>query len=57
MTINGSRTGQAFEVFMQQFLVPKLWDGGVVVRDNLPAHKLGVIERLMQTAGATVLNL
>ena len=43
--------------FMQQFLVPKSWEGAVVVRDNLPAHKLGVIERLMQTAGATVLNL
>ena len=49
--------GQAFEVFIQHFLVPKLWDGAVVVMDNLPAHKLAVIEPLMQAAGATVLNL
>ena len=41
---------------MQQFLVPKLGDGAVVVMDNLRAHKLAVIEPLMQAAGATVLN-
>jgi transposase len=40
--------GQAFEVFIQHFLVPNLWDGAVVVMDNLPAHKLAVIEPLMQ---------
>jgi transposase len=57
MTINGSRDGQAFEVFIQNFLVPKLWNGAVVVMDNLPAHKLAVIEPLIQVAGATVLNL
>jgi Transposase and inactivated derivatives len=57
MTINGSMDGQAFEVFIQHFLVQNLWDGAVVVMDNLPAHKLAVIEPLMQVAGATVLNL
>jgi transposase len=49
--------GQAFEVFMQHFLVPNLWDGAVVVMDNVPAHKLAVIEPLMQATGTTVLNL
>ena len=56
MTINGSRDGQAFEVFIQNFLVSKLGDGAVVVMDNLRAHKLAVIEPLMPAAGATVLN-
>jgi len=33
-------------------------DGGaVVVMDNLPAHKLALIEPLIQSAGASVLNL
>ena len=57
MTLSESMDGQAFEVFIQHFSVPKLWDGAVVVMDNLPAHKLAVIEPLMQAAGATVLNL
>ena len=57
MTINGARDGQAFEVFIQNVLVPNLWEGAVVVMDNLLAHKLAVIEGLMQAAGATVLNL
>jgi transposase len=57
MTLSESIDGQAFEVFIQHFLVPNLWDGAVVVMDNLPPHKLAVIEPLMQAAGATVLNL
>jgi transposase len=57
MTLSESIEGQAFEVFIQQFLVPNLWDGAVVVMDNLPAHKLAVMEPLIQAAGATVLNL
>ncbi len=44
MTINGSMGGQAFEVFIQNFLVPNLWDGAVVVMDNRPlAIKIYVI--------------
>jgi len=37
--------------------VPNLWEGAVVVMDNLPAHKLGTIEPLIQAAGASLLNL
>lgn len=44
MTLSESMDGQAFEVFIQHFLVPNSWDGAVVVMDNLPAHKLAVIE-------------
>ena len=51
MTLSELMDGQAFEVFIQHFLVPKLWDGAVVVMDNLPAHKLAVMEPLMQVAG------
>jgi transposase len=49
--------GKAFEVFIEQFLVPDLWKGAVVVMDNLPAHKLAAIEPLIESAGATILNL
>ena len=37
--------------------VPNLWKGAVVVMDNLSAHKLAVIEPLIQAAGASILNL
>ena len=57
MTLNGSMDGRAFEVFIEHFLVQNLWEGAVVVMDNLPAHKLGTIEPLIQAAGASLLNL
>jgi transposase len=57
MTLNGAMNGRAFEVFIEHFLVPNLWEGAVVVMDNLPAHKLGNIEPLIQAAGASLLNL
>jgi putative transposase len=46
-----SRDGAAVKVFIKQFLVQNLCKGAVVVMDNLPAHKLAVIEPLMQAAG------
>jgi transposase len=57
MTLNGSMDSQAFKVFIEQCLVPKLWEGAVLIMDNLPAHKLSVIEPLIQAAGASILNL
>ncbi|NQE38528.1 hypothetical protein E5S67_06313 [Microcoleus sp. IPMA8] len=44
MTLNGSMDSQAFAVFVEQCLVPNLGKSAVVVMDNLPAHKLAVIE-------------
>ncbi len=57
MTLNGSMNGLVFQVFIEHLLVPSLWFGAVVVMDNLPAHKLKVIESLIQSTGASVLNL
>ena len=57
MTLNGSMDSKAFPVFVEHFLVPNFWKGAVVVMDNLPAHKLKVIEPLIQSVGASVLNL
>ncbi|MEG5237070.1 transposase [Microcoleus sp. AT9b-C3] len=44
MTMNDSMDGQAFAIFIQHFLCPQLWEGAVVVMDNLPAHKLALIK-------------
>jgi hypothetical protein len=35
--------GDAFKVFIEKCLVPQLWSGAVVVMDNLPAHKIAVL--------------
>ncbi len=57
MTLNGSMVAQVFQVFIEYFLIPNLWEGAVVVMDNFPAHKLKIIEPLIQSVGASVLNL
>lgn len=36
MTLNGSMNGAEFQVFIEKLLLPQLWAGAVVVRDNLP---------------------
>ncbi|MHC5722048.1 MAG: transposase, partial [Nostoc sp.] len=43
MTINNSMDSIAFELFVENFLVPNLWPEAVVVMDNLSAHKLDSI--------------
>ena len=57
MTMNGSMDGNAFEVFIQKCLLPQLWAGAVVVMDNVPSHKVASIEPLIQSVGASVLNM
>lgn len=55
MTLNGSMNGNAFKVFVEKCLLPQLWEGAVVVMDNLPAHKVKEIEPIIESVGASVL--
>lgn len=57
MTLDNSMDSQAFEVFIEQCLVPKLWSGAVVVMDNLPAHKVDSIKPMIEAVGASILCL
>lgn len=57
MTLDGSVNGDAFRVFIEHFLLPQLWEGAVLVMDNLPAHKVEAIEPLIESVGASVLYL
>jgi transposase len=66
MTTCGMLTGCTFDAavdtemflaFVENFLVPELRPGQVVVLDNLPAHKSTKIDRLIEAAGARVLRL
>lgn len=58
MTRDEALNGQAFAVFIEHFLCPKLlWSGAVVVMDNLPAHKVASIVPLIESVGASVISL
>lgn len=57
MTMDDSMDGNAFEVFIEKFLLPQLWSGAVVVMDNLSAHKRGSIVPMIEAAGASVIFL
>ncbi|MEG4944582.1 transposase [Microcoleus sp. F4-D5] len=55
MTIDNLMDSQAFEVFIDQCLVPKLWSGAVVVMHNLPAYKVDSIKPMIEAVGASIL--
>jgi transposase len=57
MVIDGAMHTRALVGFVEQWLVPKLRPGQVVVLDNLPAHKSPEVDRLIESAGAKVLRL
>jgi putative transposase len=55
--MDNSMDGKAFEVFIEQCLVPQLWSEAVVVMDNLPAHKVDSITSMIESVGASILYL
>lgn len=57
MTIDNSMDSQAVEVFIEKCLVPRLWSPAVVVRENLPAHKLASIKPMIVVMAASILCL
>jgi hypothetical protein len=57
MTLDNSMDAASFRVYVSKFLVPQLWQGAVVVMDNLPAHKVQAIAPLIEAVGAYVLYL
>lgn len=57
MTREASMDAAAFKVYVSKCLVPQLWQGAVVVRDNLPDHKVEAITPLIEAVGAKVLYL
>ena len=57
MTVEGGTNGEVFRVFTKDILVPCLWQGAVVVMDNLSAHKVKGIQEIIEAAGARVIYL
>ena len=56
-TLDKGMNGQDFQQFLQEELVPKLWSGAVVVMDNLPAHKVNGVTKIIEDAGANIVYL
>ena len=57
MTLDGSLDGPAFQVFIDHFLVPKLWPGAVGVMDKLAVHRMALVKTKIEAVGAHVVDL
>jgi transposase len=57
LVLDGPMTGEAFRAYVAQFLVPTLKPGGVVVMDNLAAHKVAGVREAIRAARAHVMLL
>lgn len=57
MHMAGAINGEAFLLYLDHFLLPKLWPGAVVVMDNLSAHKLKAVRAKIEAVGARLVYL
>ena len=55
--IDGPINGASFRAYIEQFLVPTLSPGDVVVMDNLGSHKGKAVRRAIRAAGAKLFFL
>ena len=55
--IDGPINGTSFRAYVEQFLVPTLNRGDVVIMDNLGSHKGQAVRRLIRAAGAKLFFL
>jgi transposase len=52
MVLDGPINRDAFLAYVEQFLVPALKSGDIVIMDNLPAHKGDAIRNAIEAVGA-----
>jgi transposase len=55
--LDGPINGQSFRAYVEQFLVPTLAPGDIVIMDNLGSHRGQVIRRTLRAVGAKLLFL
>ena len=55
--LDGPMNGEAFLVYIEKVLAPTLSKGDMVVIDNLPAHKVAGVRKLIEAAGAKLIYL
>ena len=54
---DGPINGEKFRAWVEQFLVPELKPGAIVILDNLPSHKVEGVRAAIENAGARLLYL
>jgi transposase len=57
LVFDGPINAQVFEAYVDQFLVPTLRSGDVVIMDNLSSHKGAKVRERIEAAGARLLYL
>lgn len=57
LLLQGATDGEVFAAWTEQFLVPTLAEGDIVVMDNLSSHKGKDVRALIEGAGARLLYL
>jgi transposase len=57
LVLDGPMNGDTFRAYVEQFLVPTLKKGDIVIMDNLPSHKVSGIREAIEAAGAKLLYL
>jgi transposase len=55
--IDGPINGTSFRAYLEQFLVPSLTAGDIVIMDNLGSHKGRAVRQLIRAAGAKLFFL
>jgi len=55
--LDGPINGQSFTAWVEQFLVPTLARGDIVIMDNLGSHKGAAVRQAIRSAGARLLFL
>ncbi len=55
--LDGPINGQSFQAYVEQFLVPTLRPGDVVIMDNLGSHKGKAVRKAIRAVGARLLFL
>ena len=57
MSFKGGNDKNAFKTYINQVLVPNLWEGACVVMDNFSSHKVTGIKEAIESAGAHLIYL
>lgn len=57
MVFQGALNKERFLEYLQDYLVPNLRQGDIVVMDNLGSHKVSGVAELIQSAGASLMYL
>jgi len=53
-SVDGTVNGDVFELFVSKILLPTLRKGDLVILDNLPAHKMARVRKLIESTGAAI---